>query len=244
MLEISGPPFDPTQQNGPRKTRRVDRGLIRGVSTRIAALTPLPRCWPVLDWELILGERYIHEADWLWPCIDDILGFFVTGRMSRFADILPEYLWYVGEVLECPQFQNAAMEACFRSDGEVFQRLYIQGAIDIIKVLEIAEPLDRSYGHHKLFTYITDRLLWDSAHGGTNWLLWISKGSPVAKFLAKAHVEAAKSPTQPDQPPSHPSNRPKYMINIVNPRQHRPSGAQITIPGLGKQYVEWPRQCE
>lgn len=206
MLEVRGPLINATD----RGARRFSKDIICSNSARINALQPAARSWPILDWEIVLGERYRLEAAWLWPCFsNDFLGFFITGRMSRFADLVPEYLWYVGEVLESPEFQNAAMMACFGSDGEEFYRRSLQGAPDILKVMEI-QPINGAYHYHKLFNYVSDWLIWDSLHGGTKWLEWVNRGGQIARKIAQAQVEAATTPP-PAYPPSHPSNHYKYL---------------------------------
>jgi hypothetical protein len=207
----------------------VPKDLICSQSGRIRRLVATARSWPILEWDVIVGNS---ECSDLWSEIDKFLQFLYGGTKKHDpcecgCSIDSITMWVMGSALECPKYQHVAMELLFKQDSKGEAELKSDGleASEIFGdiAFEHLDALDRIGAKHKLngtfhknnlLSYIIDKLVWDAMHGGFTWLDVVYRGTCLANMVARACFDAAKKPRPPKFAPWHIFNQHKYLLNV------------------------------
>jgi hypothetical protein len=173
-------------------------------------------------WKDFAGKRVFDDT------IDWLIQFLVTGSLFE-LDYISFHVWFLGQAIGFPKYQNAVMEQIMKADNSRWEadcigeerNLSKQKLRDIVMFdlwefscfIENTKLYSKSeLENSKPFSYMVDKVVWEALRGGTVWLDQIEEGDgDFARVVAKTHVEALKD-QQPRFPPWHPLNQIKYLL--------------------------------
>jgi hypothetical protein len=136
-------------------------------------------------------------------------------------------MWTMGLALECPKYQNVAIQELFERDSEDEAELKCDGMkksemfsfiaskhLSYLDGIGAKHKANGTFHDNKLLSYIIDKLVWDAMKGGFTWLNVVHKGTCLANIVARACFDAAKKPRPPKFAPWHIFNHQKYLLNV------------------------------